>query len=135
MCAKCATSFRPNSILINDSTFDDAFTLDSFLYYLSANDGIHTSFVFILCRGRKLVSWSSCLNDNAIWVCWTLRPIVASLLNRTLEEVMKQLCFMVPKIKVVIPFGFSDTIKNFVVSYLLILIIDISFVTFSLSFS
>ncbi|KAF3680237.1 putative pre-mRNA-processing factor 6-like [Capsicum annuum] len=50
-CALCAISFGLNGILIDDSTLDDAFTLDSFLYYLFAYDDIHTSFGFVLFRG------------------------------------------------------------------------------------
>ena len=93
-----------------------AFTLDSFLYYLFAYDDIHASFGFVLCRGRKFVGLSTCMNDNAIWILWTLEPIEAPPLVWSLEEIKKQLCLMAPKMKVVLPCGLFDAIRTFVVS-------------------
>ena len=43
-----AKSFESIGILIDDSTLDDAFTLDAFLYYLFAYDDIHASLGFVL---------------------------------------------------------------------------------------
>ncbi|KAM3200338.1 putative protein isoform X2 [Capsicum annuum] len=95
------------------------FILDSVLYYLFAYDDIHASFGFALSRGIGLVGWSTCLNDKVMLDWWTLIPIVAPCLMRPLEEVMKQLCFMVSKTRVALLFGLSDAITNFVVSLFL----------------
>ncbi|KAF3627992.1 putative HMG1/2-like protein-like [Capsicum annuum] len=116
LCALCAMSFGPNGLLIDNSTLDDAFTIDSFLYYLFAYDDIYAILGFILCRGRKLIRWSTCLYDNAIWVLWTLKPIEAPLLMWSLEEVKKKLCLMAPKVKVALPFELFDAIMTFVIS-------------------
>ncbi|KAF3666328.1 hypothetical protein FXO37_10617 [Capsicum annuum] len=55
------------------------FALGSFLYYLFAYDDIHASFGFIICRGKKLIGWSTCSNDYVMCV-------VAPLSMRSLEE-------------------------------------------------
>lgn len=44
LCISRAKSFEPNGILMDNSTLDDAFIFDSFLYYLFAFDDYHDSY-------------------------------------------------------------------------------------------
>ncbi|KAF3645403.1 putative LRR receptor-like serine/threonine-protein kinase FLS2-like [Capsicum annuum] len=94
----------------------DVFTLDSFLYYLFTYNDYHANFEFVLCSGRKFGGWFSCLHDGDMWLRWILRSIVALYLMRSFVEVMKQMYLMVPKIKLVLSFGYSKSIKTIVVS-------------------
>ncbi|KAF3667898.1 hypothetical protein FXO38_08345 [Capsicum annuum] len=94
----------------------DVFTLDSFLYYLFTYDDNNINFEFVLCSGKKFGGWFSCLYDGDMWLRWILRSIVELYLMRPFVEVMKQMYLMVPKIKVVLPFGYSKVIKTIVVS-------------------
>ncbi|PHU07422.1 hypothetical protein BC332_23911 [Capsicum chinense] len=56
LCVSHVKSFEPNGNLIDNSTLNDAFTFDSFLYYLFAYHGIHSSFGSALCEGMDLRS-------------------------------------------------------------------------------
>lgn len=88
LCVLCAKYFDPKGILIDNSILDDAFMLDSFLYYHFSYNDVHAGLGIILFGGRKIIGWSTWLGNNVLWVIhifdlgkhfWTLEPLVTPL--------------------------------------------------------
>ncbi|KAF3654762.1 hypothetical protein FXO38_15006 [Capsicum annuum] len=90
LCASHTKFLDPNGIVIDNSTLDDAFTFDFFLYYLFAYDDIHDSFGLTLCGGREFVDgkneFSSLLDVHGIAYALSQTQPDANVNNKILES-------------------------------------------------